>query len=183
MKASIGIHRFLGLQLVLIGCLFYKTSHADDLQVGSYAPNFSAKLEDGTPFELQSRRGSWTVLFFYPKAGTPGCTKQACAFRDAIDKIRDQGAEVYGISGDTVEDQAEFHKKHQLKFHLIADPEAKVIELYGSKVPLFKMSKRWTFIIDDQLKIRSIDKDVDPASDASKIGKRLQELKIDKSQK
>lgn len=150
---------------------------AADLKTDEKAPIFKAKLQDGTDFDLSSRRGQWTVLYFYPKADTPGCTKQACAFRDNIEKIRAQGAEVFGVSSDTVESQAAFHKKYNLNFKLIADADGAVANMYGSKMPLIKFSKRWTFIIDPDLKIRAIDKDVDPALDADKVAAKISQLK------
>src|SRR5690349_4157532 len=117
-------------------------AEAADLKVNDPAPLFSVKTYDGKTFDLKSRAGQWTVLYFYPAADTPGCTKQACAFRDNIKKIRAQGAEVYGISANTVEDQAAFHKKYHLNFDLLCDPDAKVIDQYGTKMPMVKYSKR-----------------------------------------
>jgi len=145
-------------------------------KVGDPAPGFVRQTHEGKDFDLAGRKGQWTVLFFYPKAGTPGCTKQVCAFRDNIEKIRAQGAEVVGISADTVEAQAAFHKQHKLTYTLLADPDDKVIESYGSKMPLMKMSKRWTFIIDPDLKIRAIEKDVDPVLDAARVAGELTRL-------
>lgn len=150
---------------------------ADQLKVGDPAPIFKVQAHDGSEFDLSSRKGQWTVLYFYPKADTPGCTKQACAFRDNIEKIRSQGADVFGISADTVESQAAFHKKYNLNFKLLADAEGEVIQRYGSKMPVMKLSKRWTFIIDPELKIRAIDKDVDPVMDAENVAKKIAELK------
>jgi peroxiredoxin Q/BCP len=153
---------------------------AADLKVGDTAPDFSAQTSEGKTFTLSERKGQWTVLYFYPKAETPGCTKQACAFHDNISKIHDQGAEVFGISADTVETQKAFHKNHDLNFILLADPDLKVIDLYGSKMPVLKMSKRWTFVLDPELKIRDLEKDIDPAKDAERVAKRIQELKAQK---
>lgn len=155
----------------------FSAVEAADLKLNDPAPAFTLKNQDGKDFDLKSRAGHWTVLYFYPKAETPGCTKQACAFRDNIKKIRAQGAEVYGISGDTVEKQAGFHKSQRLNFDLLADPEAKVIEQYGAKMPMVAMSKRWTFIVNPELKIVSIDKDVDPVVDSEKIADQIAELK------
>lgn len=165
---------------LLVLTLWFQTANANDLSVGDAAPTFKAKTHDGLNFDLSSRKGQWTVLYFYPKAGTPGCTKQACAFRDNIDKIRAQGADVFGISSDTVEDQAKFHAEHKLTFVLLADRDAKVVNLYGTKMPIMKMSKRWTFLIDPELKIRQIGKDVDPVIDAEKIADQIQSLKAPK---
>ena len=152
-------------------------SFANDLKVNDSAPVFSAQNQNNGAFDLASRKGKWTVLYFYPKAGTPGCTKQACAFRDSISKIREQGTEVFGISADAVEAQAGFHQEHHLNFDLLADPDAKIITLYGAKKPLIKMSNRWTFILDPELKIKNIMKDVDPVLDADRVAKEISSLK------
>ncbi len=150
---------------------------ADEISIGKKAPLFKAQTHEDKTFDMASRKGSWTVLYFYPKAGTPGCTKQACAFRDAIDTIRSQGAEVFGISSDTVANQAAFHKEHSLNFTLLADSDSHIIKLYGTKMPLLSMSKRWTFIVDPELNIRWVEKDVDPALDAQKVATEIERLK------
>src|SRR5690606_11227439 len=108
------------------------------LKIGDTAPLFKAKTQEGSEFDLSTRKGEWTVLYFYPKSDTPGCTKQACAFRDNIEKIRGQDAEVYGISVNSVKDQAKFHEKYHLNFTLLADPQAEVVKLYGTKAPVVR---------------------------------------------
>ncbi|MBC7740767.1 MAG: peroxiredoxin [Bdellovibrionaceae bacterium] len=148
----------------------------EELKVNDKAPLFTAQTQDGKSFDLNSRKGKWTVLYFYPKAGTPGCTKQACAFRDSISSIRALGAEVYGISSDTVKEQAGFHKEHHLNFDLLADPDDKIINSYGTKMPMVKLSKRWTFIVDPELRIKNIMKDVDPVLDSERVAKELDAL-------
>lgn len=153
---------------------------AADLAVNSAAPLFKTKTHTNEDFDLSSRKGQWTVLYFYPKADTPGCTKQACAFRDNIAKIREQGAEVYGVSADGVEALKKFHDKHKLNFPLLADDKAEIIKAYGTKMPVVKVSKRWTFIIDPELKIRAIEKDVDPVKDADYVQRTIAELKTSK---
>ncbi len=149
---------------------------AAELKVNDAAPLFKAKTHAGATFDLATRKGQWTVLYFYPKAGTPGCTTQACAFRDSIAKIRALKAEVYGISTDTVEAQAAFHKEHKLNFDLLADPEDQIVNLYGTKMPMVAMSKRWTFIVGPDLKIKNIMKDVDPVLDSARVAKEISEL-------
>jgi len=147
------------------------------LKVGDKAPLFSASTQDGTVFDLASREGKgWTVVYFYPMADTPGCTKQACAFRDAIKPIRELGAEVIGISADSVADQKAFHKKYSLNFDLIADQDGKIVASYGAAMPLTVRSKRWTFLVDRRLVIRWIETDVDPMLDAQRIKDKIQEL-------
>lgn len=150
---------------------------AKPIEANDKAPLFKTKNQDGAEFNLASRKGKWTVLYFYPKAGTPGCTQQACAFRDSIQKIRDLGAEVYGISADTVEDQAKFHKEHKLTFDLLSDADLKVTEAYGSKMEDKNLSKRWTFIIDPKLKIRNVMREVDPAMDSERVAEEVAKLK------
>lgn len=152
-------------------------AHAEKVSVGQQAPLFTLHAQDGSTLDLASRQGKgWTVLYFYPKAGTPGCTTQACAFRDAIKVIRNENADVFGISTDDVENLQKFHKEHQLTFTLLSDPDAKVTEAYGVKMPIVTVAKRWTFILDPSLVIRQIDDDVDPAMDAMRVAKELQKL-------
>ncbi len=149
---------------------------ASDMKSGDPAPAIKLQTDEGAPFDLQSRKGKWTVLYFYPKADTPGCTKQACAFRDNISRIRELGAEIFGISADQPEALAKFKKKHSLNFTLLADPDLKAIKAYGSKMPVVSMSKRWTFILDPSLRIRAIEKDVDPVLDAQRVAEKLRQL-------
>jgi peroxiredoxin Q/BCP len=166
--------RFVAALLLFLSA---QVAAATDLQPGAAAPLFTAKTQDGAEFNLADRKGRWTVLYFYPKAGTPGCTKQADGFRDGIKAIRDQGADVFGISTDTVESQAEFHKDENLSFTLLADPDGTVTELYGAKMPLLTVARRWTFIIDPTLTIRQVERDVDPPNDARRVAAEIARLK------
>lgn len=165
---------FVLIAFVLMGKMALATA---ELKVNDLAPVFTAITHTGSAFDLNSRKGKWTVLYFYPKAGTPGCTAQACAFRDSIGKIRLLDAEVYGISADSVAEQAAFHKQHNLNFMLLADPDDKIVNLYGAKMPLVKFSKRWTFIVGPDLKIKNVMKDVDPVLDSARVAKEITELK------
>ena len=149
---------------------------AGDINIGQKVPMFKVKNHMGKDFEMASRKGKWTVLYFYPKAGTPGCTKQACAFRDSIKPMRKLGAEVYGISTDSIKDQAQFHEEHSLIFDLLSDEDGKVTKQFGAKMAVFNISKRWTFIIGPNLKIASVNRDVDPMLDAKNVTKKLEEL-------
>ncbi|MEY2987171.1 MAG: hypothetical protein RJB13_692 [Pseudomonadota bacterium] len=150
---------------------------AKPLKVGDQAPSVQLKNQNGETFSLQSNKGkSWTILYFYPKAGTPGCTKQACAFRDAADKIREKNTQVYGVSTDSVEKLAAFHKEHNLTFPLLSDSDASVTEKFGVKFPVVKIAKRWTFIIDPELKIRHINDKVDPLLDAKQMIEVVEKL-------
>jgi peroxiredoxin Q/BCP len=146
------------------------------LKVGDPAPRIILKTDEARDFDLQLREGNWTVLYFYPRAETPGCTKQACAFRDGIEQIRILGGELYGISADDVKALQKFKAKHRLNFTLLADPHLDAISKYGTKMPVLRMSKRWTFIVDGGLRIRAIERDVDPVLDASRVAEKIKEL-------
>lgn len=163
--------------ILSLGVSLASAANSEPLAVGQKAPAFQLKTQDGQDVKLSARQGKgWTVLYFYPKAGTPGCTTQACAFRDALQQVRERNAEVYGVSTDEMSALADFHKKHRLNFTLLSDPDARVTEAYGVKMPVMKMAKRWTFIIDPDLVIRDIDDDVDPALDAQLVAQRLKRL-------
>lgn len=113
---------------------------------------------------------------FFSKSRNTWLHKTGMQFRDNLKKIRELGAEVYGISTDSVPSQAAFHKNHNLNFILLADDKTEITTLYGSKMPILSMSKRWTFIIDPELKIRSIDRDVDPIKDAVHVAEKIRQL-------
>lgn len=163
-------------KLLLIGLVMFSFSSTKAKTVGDNAPLFKTLTHNNEEFDLSKRKGSWTVLYFYPKADTPGCTKQACAFRDSIEQIRKLNADVFGVSADSVAEQKAFHEKHRLSFSLLADPELKIIEMYGTKMPMMKMSKRWTFLINPELKIAYVDQNVDPVKDAGKMADKIKEL-------
>ncbi len=133
----------------------------------------------GEPFKLADRKGTWTVLYFYPKDNTPGCTKQACAFRDSIKLIREKGAEVFGISKDSVESHRKFKEKHKLNFPLLADPDGDVVAAYGAG-GFLGMAKRWTFIVGPDLTVRWVQTDVDPVSNAKVVAEELGKLQSGK---
>lgn len=169
--------------LLKILCFVSLVSYAG-LKVGEPAPTFTLKTQEGKPFSLKEREGKgWTVLFFFPKAGTPGCTKQACAFRDGVKAIHELNAEVYGISSDDVESQAKFHKEHKLLFSLLADPELVAIKQYDVKMLGVSLAKRWTFILDPKLVIRYINDNVDPVMDAKNVAEELKKLQAEPKSK
>lgn len=100
--------------------------------IGSPAPSFSLADHEGTIRSSADFAGSWTVLYFYPKDDTPGCTVEACAFRDAYAELKDAGIAVVGVSPDSVESHAAFAAKHRLPFTLLADPSKTVLQAYGA---------------------------------------------------
>ncbi len=119
------------------------------LRVGQAAPDFTLKTTTGAPFRLSEQRGRHVVLYFYPKDDTPGCTAQACSFRDQYEDFKDLGAEVVGISSDSEKSHQKFTDKHQLPFVLLADEQGAVRKLY--KVPralLGLLPGRVTYVID-----------------------------------
>lgn len=105
---------------------------ADWIEEGKKAPAFTLADDDGKKVKLSDFKGQPVVLYFYPKADTPGCTSEACAFRDASSELKKRGAAVLGVSPDTVEDQAKFRDKYELNFPLLADHDHKVAEKYGA---------------------------------------------------
>jgi thioredoxin-dependent peroxiredoxin len=145
--------------------------------VGDPARGINLNTDEGMDFDLYYRKGQWTVLYFYPKAETPGCTRQACAFCDGISQMRMLGVELFGVSADSVAALKKFKANHNLNFTLLADPGLDAIKRYGPKMPILRMSKRWTFIIDADLRIRFIEMDVDPVLDAKRVAEMLKELK------
>ncbi len=100
------------------------------LEVGTKAPEFTLPDQDGKMHQLKDYRGQKVILYFYPKDNTPGCTKQACGFRDLYPDIREKGAVVLGISKDSVASHKKFQEKYQLPFTLLSDENRDVIEAY-----------------------------------------------------
>jgi peroxiredoxin Q/BCP len=132
-------------------------------QAGSLAPDFTLKTQTGEEVTLSSFRNSKAVLlYFYPKADTPGCTTEACNFRDSYAAFQDMGVQILGVSPDTVRKQAKFADKYTLPFPLLADEDHAVAELYGVWKEKSFMGKRYmgversTFLIDKLGVIRKI---------------------------
>ena len=129
------------------------------LEENTLAPDFTLESDQGGPVSLSDFRGKKVVLYFYPKDNTPGCTKEACSFRDENAAISMKGAVVIGISPDSVASHAKFRDKFDLPFYLLSDPDKKVASMYGAwaeKVVCGKPSvgmTRSTFVIDEEGKI------------------------------
>jgi peroxiredoxin Q/BCP len=105
---------------------------SDWVEEGTKAPLFSLAADDGSKVKLADLKGSPVVLYFYPADDTPGCTKEACAFRDRAAELKKLGAKVFGVSPDDVASHVKFRDKFQLNFPLLADPDHKVAEAYGA---------------------------------------------------
>ncbi len=138
----------------------------DWVEVGKKAPDFTLPADDGTKVKLSALRGKPVVLYFYPRDDTPGCTREACAFRDRKADLAERGAAVLGVSADPVESHQKFRDKHGLNFPLLADTQHKVAEKYGAwreKTRFGKTSmgiQRSTFLIDAQGVVRKVWKSV-----------------------
>ena len=107
------------------------------IQIGDKLPHFTAVKQDGTAFDSNSIQNKPVVIYFYPKDNTPGCTTQACSFRDAYQDFQDLGAEVIGVSGDSVSSHQNFQQKHKLPFVLLSDSDRKLRKLFGVPTALF----------------------------------------------
>ena len=104
----------------------------DWIEPGQKAPDFTLAADDGTKVKLSAQKGHPVVLYFYPKDDTPGCTREACAFRDQHADLKKRGAKVFGVSPDGVASHEKFRDKFQLNFPLLADPDHQVAEKYGA---------------------------------------------------
>jgi peroxiredoxin Q/BCP len=122
---------------------------SEPFTVGEPAPEFELSDQSGQLHSLEDYRDQWVVLYFYPKDGTPGCTTEACEFRDNIFAFKKLNAQILGVSLDDVESHQKFADRHELPFPLLADDEGKVSESYGVKTRMFgmKVAKRQTFLI------------------------------------
>lgn len=133
-----------------------------ELKVGDYAPSFSAQTQDGSMVTLESLRGKVVVLYFYPKDDTPGCTKEACAFRDLQAEFAAAGAVIYGVSRDSVASHGKFASKFGLTFPLLADEDESICQAYGviqEKMSYGKKSiglVRTTYIINSEGRIGKV---------------------------
>jgi len=123
---------------------------------GEEAPEFTLQADDERKVSLKDYRGKKVVLYFYPKDGTPGCTREAIEFRDIAKEFEKEGAIILGVSKDSIKSHRKFKQKHELPFTLLSDPEGKVLDLYGvwKKKSLygrtFMGTERTTFLIDEK---------------------------------
>lgn len=150
-----------------------------ELKIGDKAPTITLKDQRGKDIALKSFLGQWVVLYFYPKDDTPGCTKEACSFRDNLKAFSKLKVPVLGISADSVERHAKFALKYKLNFPLLSDPEKKVLEKYGVWTEKKFLGKtymgilRTTFIVDPTGRIAKIYEKVKPIGHAEEVLKDL----------
>ncbi len=144
------------------------------LQEGSKAPNFTLKNHVGDSVSLSDFTGSKTLVYFYPKDDTPGCTKEACTITEMYDDFEKAGIVVLGISKDSPESHRAFREKYNLPFALLSDPDGSVIDQYGAKG--FLGTKRISYLIDPNGNILKTYPNVDPATHAYEILKDAKSL-------
>ncbi|MCX9158023.1 peroxiredoxin [Niveibacterium sp. 24ML] len=156
--------------LVMVGMAMGVATAATP-EVGKPAPEFRLPDQEGKPHALADYRGKWLVLYFYPKNDTPGCTTEACNFRDGYGQIKAMGAQVLGVSVDDTASHLAFAKKYSLPFPLLADADGAVAERYGAltNMALVKFAKRQTFLIDPQGVLRQSWLKVDPDKHAAEV--------------
>ena len=169
--------RLLTALFLLIAPAF--ATAAEPPEIGAAAPAFSLPDQAGKTHALADYAGRWLVLYFYPKDDTPGCTTEACNFRDDIVRIRKLGAEVVGVSVDDVASHAAFAQKHSLPFPLLADEGGAVAASYGGlrDLMVMKMAKRVTFIVDPKGRVAQRYLDVDPKAHAAEVVADLERLR------
>ena len=146
------------------------------LKVGDKAPNFSLQDQNNITHTLSDYEGQWVVLYFYPKDDTPGCTTQACDFRDAVKRIIASKSVVFGLSLDSVASHKLFAEKYNLPFSLLADETREVSELYDSLRKLLGYAKRNTFMVDPKGNIAKIYLSVDPKTHSEMVLSDLSNL-------
>jgi peroxiredoxin Q/BCP len=152
------------------------------ITAGSLAPEFTLQDENGLKHSLSDYRGKPLILYFYPKDDTPGCTTEACNFRDDYSKYQEAQVVILGLSPDTPRSHKKFKAKYDLPFTLLADEDHAICDLYGTWGPKKYMGKsyegvfRTTFLIDSQGYIRKVFENVKPAEHSSEVLEALGQL-------
>jgi peroxiredoxin Q/BCP len=152
-KIIIVISAIIGIVLLL---LLNKKEEMKIIEIGDKVPNFILKDQNGNSFNIENEIGKRMVIYFYPKDDTPGCTKEACKFRDDFESFNDLGASVIGISADSVTSHKKFEEKYNLPFTLLADVDNKVRALFGVPKSMIFLPGRVTYVIDKKGIVRYI---------------------------
>ncbi len=160
--------------LSLLGIMLmnsYVLAEEESVQLNQMAPDFALMDQHGKLQKLSAYRGHWLVLYFYPKDDTPGCTKEACQFRDGFAGIKKLGGEILGVSVDNQDSHAQFAKKYNLPFPLLADTDGAVAKQYDAlwSLAFIRFARRHSFIVDPQGKIVRIYREVRPETHAQEI--------------
>ena len=163
------VSRFLYPAIVLL--LGSRALADGGIEIGSPAPEFELSDQEGQLHSLEDYRDQWVVLYFYPKDETPGCTTEACEFRDNIFAFRKLNAQILGVSLDDVESHRKFAENHSLPFPLLADTEGTTADAYGVKTKMmgWTVAKRQTFIVDPDGNIAKHYEKVDPDEHAAEV--------------
>lgn len=158
--------------------LSLSTLASEQFAVGEPTPEFELSDQNGQLHSLEDYRNQWVVLYFYPKDGTPGCTTEACEFRDNIFAFKKINAQVLGVSLDDIESHQKFAENHGLPFPLLADAEGKTADAYGVRTKMFGMTvaKRQTFLIDPDGKLAKHYEKVKPATHSAQVLADLADL-------
>lgn len=146
------------------------------LAAGAAAPDVEGKDAKGRSQRLSDRKGHVSIVYFYPKDGTPGCTKEACAFRDTFDKFNARGVTIFGVSRDDEASHAKFLAEHSLPFPLVADPSGAIQKAYGVPDRMPGLASRVTFLVAADGRIAKVWPDVDPAVHADEVFKAIEQL-------
>ncbi|MDX1403227.1 MAG: peroxiredoxin [Woeseiaceae bacterium] len=154
---------------------------AERFSKGDPAPDFELMDQSGQMHSIEDYRGKWVALYFYPKDDTPGCTTEACEFRDNIFAFKNKNCQILGVSLDDVDSHKEFAEKYSLPFPLLADTEGTTADAYGVKTKMMGMSvaKRQTFLIDPQGNLAKHYEKVDPETHSKQV---LADLEVLQSQ-
>ncbi|NNK99489.1 MAG: peroxiredoxin [Xanthomonadales bacterium] len=161
-------------KLILTLCLTLVSAGVfagDPPAVGAAAPGFNLQDQNGEWHALDNFQGKWLAVYFYPKDDTPGCTTEACNFRDNIYAFKAIGAEVVGISVDDVESHKEFSDKYKLPFTILADEDGETAEAYGvlRDYKLIKLASRQSFLVDPEGNVAKHYADVDPDTHTDEV--------------
>ncbi len=139
-----------------------------EVKEGDKFPDFRLKADDGKEISLSDLKGKKSIVYFYPKDNTPGCTKEACSFRDNINSFKSLGIPVFGISVDNIESHKKFKSKYSIPFTLLSDSDKKIVTELGIK-SISGVASRVTFILDENGKILKIYPKVSPDKHAEEI--------------
>ncbi len=164
----------LGVVAISVVALRPRIARAEMLKEGDVAPPITTQMVAGdqiAPFSLADYRGKKVVLYFYPKDDTPGCTREACAFRDGFARFQQAGLTVLGCSVDSSDAHRAFIKKYKLPFPLLLDPDRKIATAYGAAngIPILGLDRRITYVIDENGRIAKVYPSVDPSTHAGQI--------------
>lgn len=143
-------------------------SNGGALTEGGPAPKFHVKAHDGADLSLEALRGKHVIVYFYPKDETPGCTKQACALRDAWTEISKRPVVLIGVSADSDDSHRKFAANHKLPFHLVSDPQGELAALFGVPTTL-GMTARQSFVIDAEGRVKKIFREVNVSTHAQDV--------------